>query len=250
MIGCPLPTLHLIHESYDNNDHLQYDMIWFDVYRIVLLYSAIAVRCAVFVGLQAAVVYRATCQHASSPAAATTDSGHCRLLREMPDGCDGSCHYCRHCATSSHWRQPATTRIVCCRWWTRATRCLTSVKRVVLYTEVDAQCDKLALLAKVVSRPSTVVSIVNLVRLTTVGSLSHWASIWIELSWQHVAIDTRRAMAKFYKSRVLTKNAEVSTLVLDIPEFSHKHCRVDRQNQLDPFRQNSSNSTDTETGNS
>jgi len=28
----------------------------------------------------------------------------------------------------------------------------------------------------------------------------------------------------------------------------HKHCRVDRQNQLDPFRQNSSNSTDTETG--
>ena len=55
-------------------------------------------------------------------------------------------------------------------------------------------------------------------------------------------------MAKFYKSRVLTKNAEVSTLVLDIPEFSHKHCRVDRQNQLDPLRQNSSNSTDTETG--
>ena len=67
----------------------------------------------------------------------------------------------------------------CCRW-TRATRCLT---RIVLYTEVVAQCDKLH--GQLVGWASIVASIVNLVRPTTVESLSHWASVSVELSWQH-----------------------------------------------------------------
>jgi len=54
-----------------------------------------------------------------------------------------------------------------CRRWTRATRCF---RRIVLYTEVGDQCDKLA---KVVRQTSTVASTVNLVRPMTVASLSH-----------------------------------------------------------------------------
>jgi len=42
-------------------------------------------------------------------------------------------------------------------------------------------------LAKVVSRTSTVASIANLVRPTADGRLSHRASTFLELSWQHVA---------------------------------------------------------------
>jgi len=49
---------------------------------------------------------------------------------------------------------------------------------LVQYTEVDAQCDKLA---NVVGRTSTVASAVNLVRPTTVVSLSHWASTFVQL---------------------------------------------------------------------
>ena len=56
-----------------------------------------------------------------------------------------------------------------CRW-TRATIFFT---RTVVYTDMDARCDKLV---KVVRRTSTVASIVNLVRPTTV------ASTFVELS--------------------------------------------------------------------
>jgi len=48
------------------------------------------------------------------------------------------------------------------RRWTRATRCLS---RIVLYTEADAQCDKLHVV-KLVSRTLTVASILKLVRPT------------------------------------------------------------------------------------
>jgi len=44
---------------------------------------------------------------------------------------------------------------ISCRRWTRATR---SLARIVLYTQVDAQCDKLS---KVVGRTSTVASFCN-----------------------------------------------------------------------------------------
>ena len=53
------------------------------------------------------------------------------------------------------------------RTWTRTTRC---IARIVLYTEVDAQCDRLD---RVVGRTSTVAGTVNLLRPTTVASLSH-----------------------------------------------------------------------------
>jgi len=55
-------------------------------------------------------------------------------------------------------------RSIAFRRWTRATRCLT---RILQYTEADAQCNKLV---KVVRRMSTIASIVNLLRLTTVAT--------------------------------------------------------------------------------
>jgi len=73
-------------------------------------------------------------------------------------------------------------QVISCRRRTRAARCLTSI---VLHTEVDAQCDKLA---SVVSRTPTVAGIVKLGRPTTVGSSLHWTSTFVEQSWQHVAM--------------------------------------------------------------
>jgi len=62
-----------------------------------------------------------------------------------------------------------------CREKTRETRCFVYL---VQYAEVDAQCDKRA---NVVGRTSTVASAVNLVRPTTVVSLSHWASAFVQV---------------------------------------------------------------------
>ena len=54
----------------------------------------------------------------------------------------------------------------------------------VVYTQLDAQCDELT---------STAACIVNLVRPTTVASLSHGASAVVELNPQHLRRLTARA---------------------------------------------------------
>jgi len=73
------------------------------------------------------------------------------------------------------------------RRWIGATRYHT---RIVLYTEVDAQCDKVA---KVVGRTSTVAGVVNLVRPVYHTALS---------SQVDNTCDARRAVAKLSKFRV------------------------------------------------
>ena len=61
-----------------------------------------------------------------------------------------------------------------CRRWTRATRSL-----------IHASCDtqRYDKPAKIVGRTSTVASIVNCVRPTTVANLSHWTSNFVVISW-------------------------------------------------------------------
>jgi len=68
--------------------------------------------------------------------------------------------------------------IISCRRRTRATRCLV---RIVPYTEVDAQCDKLA---KVVGRMSTDASIVNFIRSTSFSQTLRVASKTAEFAVQ------------------------------------------------------------------
>ena len=61
-------------------------------------------------------------------------------------------NYISACLSGPHWNAlllPGTRASISCRRWTRATRCIT---RLVLYTNVNGACDKLA---------STVASIVN-----------------------------------------------------------------------------------------
>ena len=67
---------------------------------------------------------------------------------------------------------------ISCRRWTCATRCLT---RIVLNT---GGCSVWEIGQ---GRRSNVASTVNLVRPTTVASLSHWVFIFVDLSWQYVA---------------------------------------------------------------
>jgi len=100
----------------------------------------------------------------------------------------------------------------------------------VLHTEVDAHCDKLT---DVVGRTSTVASIVNLVRPTTVASLSRWVFTLVELYADNTCNDRRAAaISSMFCSEFGTKfHREIPLLwrSLDLPKTQ---CRTGLSKRL------------------
>ena len=161
----------------------------------------------------------------------------------------GEGNWC-HCYMHTHKpqdAQPGTS----CRRWTRAADCLICiVLQVLLYTDVNAQCNKLA---KLIGRTST--AAIKYCQLSTDDCRYRTLTKrppFSQLCWRHIAtIDWpwRKCQSPGFGTKF---HGEVP-LFRRYPNFSKRQCRISRRKLpcpkparfVRPFRQNSRLVTDT-----
>jgi len=87
--------------------------------------------------------------------------------------------------------------------------------KIVRRIELDNRCDKLQRSSVGARRHC------QLSRPRTVQFITLRASTFLELSWYQTHFDDRYAVAKFSKSRVLSKVPDWSTHILEVPELPY-----------------------------